>query len=217
MGGFVSMAAFRTHHAEAVLSAARGFFTSRGCMTEPIGPRQVGDDELQVFPPVDGWVAVWWPYRSTADAVTQAISASLDCLASDVTVYDGDFWNHTLLRAGETLDQFCSVPDYFTDDPAEVAGLVDRYAGNPQIVAAAVGRAVEDIAPYLVRTILNDDEEVVSPTGKAFPDDQSDLADPDVIYDFWPRLGVKYPADEKNGIGGLRLLGDWRQALVTST
>jgi hypothetical protein len=44
-----------------------------------------------------------------------------DCLASDVDVYDGDFRSHTLLSDGEVLDRFCSIPDCFLDDPAEIA------------------------------------------------------------------------------------------------
>jgi hypothetical protein len=82
VGRFVGISAFRTQHADAVLSAAGEFFTSRGCAAEPARPGPVADDELQVFPPVNGWVVVWWPYRSSPDLVVRAISASLGCVAS---------------------------------------------------------------------------------------------------------------------------------------
>lgn len=204
MGGFMAVSAFRTQDADGVLAAAERFFIGRGCSVERIGPAAPENEALQVFRPVDGWTVVLWPNWFSATALAQAISADLHCLASDIDVYDGDLWNHRLVRDGKILDQFCSVPDYFTDDPAEI----ERFAGRPDLVAAEVGRPIEQISPYFVRLV--EDEDDMSPVGKAFPDDQSEIADPDVLFDFWRRLGVHYPHDLLAGIGGLRLAGEWR-------
>jgi hypothetical protein len=215
MGGFMAMTAFRTPDADAVLAATRDFLISRGCGAEAVDPGNLSLDTLEVFPSIGGWVVVAWPYRCSAYGVAPAVSARAGCVASDVSIHDGDCWSHTLLRDGETSDQFCSMPEYFSDDPDEIAEEIRRYAGDPQAVAEAAGRPVEDVAPYFVRTIIDEEGETVSPTGKAFPDDEFDLDDVDVLYDFWARLGVTYPDEGHTGIGCLRLTGDWRDVMST--
>lgn len=212
MGGFLAVSAFLTEDAAGVQAAAERFFTAHDCASEPIGPGQPGDEDLQIYPPVGGWTVALWPNHFTGAAVVPAISAELHCLASHVDIYDGDFWNHLLLSDGHIRDRFCSMPDYFTRDSAELDWLIARYAGHPSMIAAAVGRPVEQIAPYLVRVITKDDV-TVSPIGKAFPDDQAELDDPQVFVDFWRRLGVRYPDDTAAGRGGLRLAGDWRSKI----
>jgi hypothetical protein len=57
-----------------------------------------------------------------------------------------------------------------------------------------------------VRTVEGADD-VVSPVGNAFPDDQCEVVDPDVHSDFWRQLAVHYPSNPDTRIGGLRMDG----------
>jgi hypothetical protein len=113
------------------------------------------------------------------------------------------------------LDRFATMPDYFTDDPTEVARLTAKYAGRPAVVAEAVGLPVEQIAPYLVHVITEDGEDedgyyVTEPEmGKAFPDDEFDLDDAWVFVDFWRRLGIGYASDVRAYAARLRLAPGW--------
>ena len=215
MGEFVAVSAFRTEDASGVLAATGRFFSAYEWPTEPaddVDP--MTEDDVVVFPAVNGWTTVSWPtYFSDLPAV-EFVSRDLGTVASTVRVHDGDYWTHSLFRNGDVLDRFATTPDYFTDDPAEIARLTVKYAGQPAVVAEAVGRPAEQIAPYFARVDLADTEDeegyhVEEPElGKAFPDDEHELADPWVFVDFWRRLGPRYP-DLSEHVGRLRLAPGW--------
>jgi len=175
----------------------------------------VTGDDVAVYPPAGGWTVVMWPGYFTELAAAEFVSLEMGVLASTVRIHDGDYWSHSLLRDGVFLDRFATMPDYFTDDPEQIARLKAKFAGQPMLVAEATGRPVEQIAPYLVHVELEDDEDedgwdVAEPEmGKAFPDDEFDLDNAWVFVDFWRRLGIIYSNYEAPRGALLRLAPGW--------
>jgi hypothetical protein len=216
MGEFVTVTAFRTEAVSEVLETIGRFFAEHGSRADQIDDSQPPtDDDVLIYPSAGGWTVVGWPGSFTELAAAEYISRELSVLASTVRIHDGDYWSHSLLRDGVFLDRFATMPDYFTDDPAEVARLTAKYAGRPVAVAEAVGLPVEQIAPYLVHVVTEDGEDedgyyvTESETGKAFPDDEFDLDDAWVFVDFWRRLGIGYPSDVQAYATRLRLAPGW--------
>ncbi|MEJ3747627.1 hypothetical protein WEI85_30595 [Actinomycetes bacterium KLBMP 9797] len=211
MGEFVTVSAFRTDDAGAVRDAAVEFFSAHAWSVRPVeGAEPVTDDDVLVHPATHGWTVVVWPGYFTELAAVADMSGRLGLLASTVRIHDGDYWSHTLMRDGVTLDRFATMPDYFTDDADEIARLRATYAGRPAVVASAIGCSQDLVAPYLIHIGL--DEEL----GKAFPDDEFELDSPWVFVDFWRRLGIRYPDGEPPADGPrLRLAPGWLGKLPT--
>jgi len=220
VGEFVAVSAFRTDDADRVLAAAGRFFSTNMWPAVRVeGAQEVTDDDVLVFAPVNGWTVVVWPGYFTELAAAEFISRDLSVLTSTVRIHDGDYWSHSLLRNGVMLDRFATMPDYFTDDPAEIARLTAKYAGRPAAIAEAVGCPVDQVAPYLMQVDLEDGEDeegyyVEEPElGRAFPDDEFELDSPWVFVDFWRRLGPRYPANLSAYRGRLRLAAGWLDKL----
>ncbi|GII59551.1 hypothetical protein Pth03_79400 [Planotetraspora thailandica] len=220
MGEFVTVSAFRTQDAEAVRDGAVGFFSVHSWPAEPFhSAGSVTEDDVLIYPPVNGWTVVMWSGYFTELAAVEYISRQLGILTSTVRIHDSDYWSHALLRDGVVLDRFATMPDYFTDDPDEIARLRAKYAGQPAVVAEAIGRPVEQVAPYLVHVNLEDGEDedgyyVDEPElGKAFPDDEFELDSPWVFADFWKRLGPRYPEDPSAYLARIRLASGWSNKL----
>ncbi len=112
------------------------------------------------------------------------------------------------MREGVFLDRFATMPDYFTDDPEQIARLKAKFAGQPSLVAETIGKPVEQIAAYLVHLEIEDDDDE-DEMGKAFPDDEFDLDSAWVFVDFWRRLGIRYPAEDAPYEARLRLAPGW--------
>jgi hypothetical protein len=138
------------------------------------GPPDESVDAL-IFPPANGWTVVFWPpdFSVLDIPLCGAISGELKALASTVHVHDGDYWTHAVLDAGELVDRFASMPEYFTDDPGEALALTQAWAGDADRVAGALGTPPENVRPYLVRG-----EE-----------------DSWAFADLWKRVGITYPED----------------------
>jgi hypothetical protein len=222
VGEFVTASAFRTTDVDAVLAAGLGFFSAHSWPAGvPVSAEPVTDDDVLIYPPVDGWIVVIWSGYFTELAAVEFMSRRLDVLASTVRIHDGDYWSHALFRAGVTLDRFASMPDYFTDDSDEVARLQAKYAGQPVTVAQAIGCPVEQVAPYFVQVGLDaddvDDElgEADPQLGKAFADDEFELDCPWVFTDFWRRLGVNYPEDVSAYQARIRPASGWLKTVPT--
>ena len=212
MGEFVTASAFRTEDSTALTEAIRGFFAAHSWPTADIAEPSTEDDVL-IYPPKNGWTTVMWPAYFTELAAVEHISRVLGVLASTVAIHDGDYWRHVLWQDGVVLDRFAGIPDYFTDDEAEVARLSAKYRGQPAIVAEAVGVSVEQIAPYLVQIVLEEEEDEEPELGRAFPDDEFELDSPWVFVDFWRRLGPGYPDDLSAIVAGIRLAPGWLRKL----
>jgi hypothetical protein len=218
MGEFVTVTAFRTDAAAAVVDAVSQFFSSYGWpagRVEDAGP--LTGDDVAVYSAANGWTVVVWPGYFSELVAAEFVSREVGVLASTVRIHDGDYWSHSLLRDGVFLDRFATMPDYFTDDPEQITRLKAKFAGQPSLVAEAVGRPVEQIAPYLVHVVLEDDDDDDDDDGyvpepevrKAFPDDEFDLDSAWVFVDFWRRLGILYPEWGAPHEARLRLAPGW--------
>ncbi|MFC3890127.1 hypothetical protein ACFOWZ_01460 [Lentzea rhizosphaerae] len=216
MGEFVAASAFETEDVVAVLTAVSSFLTAHSWPAVPVEDAEsAAADEVQIFPPTNGWTVVLWPHYFTEVAAAEHMSRELGVLTSTARIYDGDYWTHSLLRNGVTLDRFASMPDYFTDDVDEVVRLVAKYAGRSEVIADATGCPVEQLAPYLVRIGEDEDsdDEVEPARAKAFPDDEFELDSPWVFVDFWRRFGPYYPEDLSQYAARLRLAPGWLDKL----
>lgn len=209
MGEFIDVSAFRTEDIGAVLATARKFFEAHDLAAQSVpASNAVGNDDVLLYPPANGWTTILWPQYFTEHAVVEFVSRELGVLASTAQIYDGDYWTHSLLRDGVILDRFATLPDYFTSDPAEVERLAATYKGDPDVIAQAVGCAAEQVSPYLVHVDLDESE-----SGKAFEDDEFELSNPWVFVDFWRRIGPLYPEDVSAYSARLRLGTDWQTKL----
>jgi hypothetical protein len=215
MGEFVAASAFQTDRVDQVQEAVEGFFAEHQWPAHRTGLGTAASDDVLIFAPVNGWTVVLWPTYFSDVPAAEFVSRALGVLASSAHIYDGDYWGHTLLRGGQVVDRFASMPDYFTDDAEEVAALARTWAGNPVAVAEAIGCSVADVAPYLVPIVIDsgedDDDLDEEPAGfgKALPDDEFDLDNPWVFVDFWRRLGITYPADMTGFANRIRLAANW--------
>ena len=205
MGLFLTASAFRTTDTEAVRGAALAFFAELGWPAEVV-PADDTEDDVRVYPAEHGWTVVLWPEYFFEEPAVESISRALGVVTSAVHVYAGDYWVHTLLRDGEVLDRFASVPGYFSDDP----DLPLRYAGNAALIAEVTGARAADLEPYLIH--LGDDDDELGP---AFPDDEFDLTDVWVFADFWRRVGPRYPDDIVGHAAQVRLAPGWQDKLPT--
>jgi len=213
MALFLATSAFQTEDLDAVLDAVPAFFRTNSWPTEQIpdiGTPTV--DDVRIYAPENGWTVVVWPPSFSEEPAARAMSGSLGVLASTVRVHDGDYWRHVLLRDGEVLDRFASMPDYFTDDPAEVARLRTKFGGDPAVVAAAVGCTTAQLAPYMVHVDFDPDGTPVQ-HGKAFPEDTSEVDSPWVFASFWRQFGPHYPQDPATDKARIRLAPHWLEGL----
>lgn len=179
--------------------------------SDPGWVREEAVDAL-IFPPTNGWTVVLWPqYFNVHDIpLCAAVSRELATLASTVHVHDGDYWTHVLFDRGALVDRFASMPGYFAEDPGDVTALAESWAGDADRVGAALGKAPEDIRPYLVQI-----EPGAEAPGMAFDDDEFGLDDYWVFTDMWKRIGITYPDGVGNHERVLRLGTDFMDRLPT--
>lgn len=226
VGEFVAVSAFRSDDPESVLDGVHGFVAEHAWTTvdvraaEPVN----ADDDVLVYPPVDGWTVVLWPQYWTPQPAAEFVSRRVGGASSSVRIHDGDYWTHTLVRAGVTLDRFASMPDYDTDDPAEISRLAAKFAGQPAVVAEALDCPVERVAPYLAHVMVTEhldhvtiDELVIdrATLEPRFPDDEFEPDSPWLFVDFWRHAGITYPPDVSAFVARLRLAPGWSAKLPT--
>jgi hypothetical protein len=191
MGGFMALTALSVADTAAVTSAIGRYASEHGVSVEVLGPEFVDvPDVATVSPPAGGWTVVAWPTHFAGLAGASAwLSSDFGTVASTVTFYDGDFWQHIVYRYGVERDRFTSMPDYFAEDPDEIAGLRREWAGNAEVLEELFGLPAASVAPYLTEPVRR----------LAFPDDEFELDDPWVFVDFWRRLGITYPDPASGG------------------
>ena len=113
-------------------------------------------------------------------------------------IHDGDLWMYSLFAAGEVVDQFCPVPDYWGElDDSERSswfGNADEVACHvPTLSPAAISR-------YLVH--WGDDVFESNTRTKAYQDDEFYYGDDWQLVDFMRRLGLDFPADDRGSPHG---------------
>jgi hypothetical protein len=190
VGNFLAVTAFRGLTAETVADAVAAYCRTYGLSSSVLGTNPgAGSQRAGVFAPVNGWTTVLWPpYFNIHDIdAATALSASTNTLISTMHVYDDEYWVHVLVRDGMVLDRFASRPDYFDPTPEERERLRDKFAGNADVTAAAVGVQADALRPYF-RHLSGE-----AATGRAFTDDEFDLDDTWVLADVWRRMGIEYP------------------------
>jgi hypothetical protein len=196
MGEFLAVSAFRDQPVDALTAAICRSVATHGVACDEIGegPSEEAVDAL-VFPPANGWTVVLWPpYFNVHDIpMCAAISRELAALTSTVHVHDGDYWTHVVYDAGELVDRFASLPEYFTDDPGEALALTEAWAGDADRVAGALGTSPESVRPYLVHG----------------------LDDFWMFADLWKQVGIAYPEDLDGYERILRLGADFKDRLPT--
>jgi hypothetical protein len=223
VGEFVAVSAFRCAGPEQALDGVRGFLAAHGfgASEVPAGAAVDGDHDVLAYPSPGGWVVLLWPRYWASPPASVHVSAQLGTVGSAVTIVGGDYWTHTLLRDGEILDRFASMPDYDTDDPAEIVRRSARYAGDAARVAEVLDCPADQVSPYLVHAMATEHADKRAPDilldhadpGPAFPDDEYERDNPWVFVDFWRRIGIAYPDDVSAFAGRLRLGPGWSGAL----
>ncbi len=222
MGGFLASSAVRDRPVKKVASQIQSCVSKHGVACKPVTSGPVVDaTDVRIFAPTNSWTVVLWPeYFNIHDIeVCKELSAALRTTISTVHVYDGDYWTHVLLRDGEALDHFASMPNYFDEEDGEDgdeaephgAARARKWAGDASVVAKALSLPSPDaITPYFVSVDEDTDDE------KAFPEDEFELSDFWVFTDFWRKTGVAYPPDVAAYGARLRLGKNFAQKLPTS-
>jgi hypothetical protein len=232
VGYFLAVSAFQDLPVDQLAQAIQHYAAKFGVACEMFNPDQAEPSprtDATVFAPTDGWTIVLWPeYFNIHDFPTcETLSEQLSTLVSTVNVYDGDFWTHGLFEQGRLLDQFCSQPDYFAEDPETANQMRARWQGNPDVIASRFTIPVDDIRGYLLH--LSSLEEGASQSRSLFsflkrrkpsvldrkvkPDDDFELDNFWVFTDFWRSLGICYPDDVTEWAKLLRFASDFTKHL----
>ena len=191
MGHFLAVTAIRSESTQEVTRAVCDYLKSHAVDYElvPATTPLSEDRDAQLLAPSSGWSVVVWPtYFNVHDfALAKSLASREGWLISTVHVYDGDYWEHLALQGSTELHAYCSRPNYWADEPTELA-RVSAFDSSPNRLASAIGVPASALAPYLV------DVDALSPNeGKAQPSDRFALDDFWVFTDFWRQLGIAYP------------------------
>lgn len=219
MGLFLAVSAFRHQPVAGLAEAAAFYAATHGveCRAVAPGDPHTADESRHdafFFAPVDGWTVALWPgYFNIHDIeLCRHLSRKLKTVASTVHVYDGDYWAHVLFDAGNVVDRYASVPDYFAESEVDKTEMRAIWAGNAGAIAAVVGVTAESLVPYLVLHTPDIENRPI----RACDGDRFELADLWVFTDFWRRLGIQYPDDVTSFAARLRFSDDYREKLPVS-
>jgi len=136
VGYFLAVSSFRDSSVAHLAAAIQKYTSEFDVTCDLFDPGQAELDpctDAIIFAPVGGWTVILWPeYFNIHDFPTcQALSRRLSTLVSTVHVYDGNYWAHGLFEAGETLDRFCSIPDYFAESSVAAGRMRMGWRGKP--------------------------------------------------------------------------------------
>ena len=193
MGHFFAVTAFKTENEKLVSDAIVEYSTAYDVKARALDKVNEPNEKSHaiLFPQANGWCVVIWPrYFNIHDVpLAKTISEKYSLLVSTVNVYDGDYWCHYLFNAGEEIDAYCSIPNYWAESESESEDSINKFKGNPELVAQYMGIEKTNIEGYY-QHLLEDKE-----YGKVYSEDESELDDFWVFTDFWNKLGIEYPAD----------------------
>src|SRR5690348_2762904 len=102
MGAFYGSTHLRTADRDAVLEAA-----------EKHSKRN--KTRMLVGPAIGPWIAVYPENHGQDDRTARLLSKNLKCEAIHVLVHDDDYFCYCAFKSGKALDQFSSMPDYFSN------------------------------------------------------------------------------------------------------
>jgi hypothetical protein len=119
----------------------------------------------------------------------------------EARIQEGSHWDYTLQYPGVVLDNFSTLPEYWSED--ELIKLSTQ--GRPEILAKAWGVPIELIERYVrqwgMRTIDEDTYETVL-EGKAYPTDRFEYGNYDQLFDLIEKLNY---TNERKWFFDLRL------------
>jgi hypothetical protein len=237
MGHFLAVSAFAGRPPDEVARHVVEYASRYGVSCVPTDEQEIDEHhDALVFASARGWTVVLWPaYFNIHDmAACRELSLRMSTLVSTVHVYDDDYWAHLLVRNGEVLDRFASLPGYFAKTPAEKEELRRKWRGDAAAMAQPFGVAADTLRPYLVdldtrprpaparglKRVLRwaggtRQVEPEAAPDKAYPDDEFALDNFWVFVDFWRRSGIEYPRDMRKFTAHLRFEAEYQEKLPT--
>lgn len=122
------------------------------------------------------------------DSLAREISQQVQGPAMLLYIYDEDFWGYYLYDAGQQVDQFCPMPDYFEEVTPQQA---EKMAGSSEVLSRYFGVQPKAVERYLQTWT----DELMEQGGKAYHKDEFDRCDCWQMADFMERLGFPYAFD----------------------
>jgi hypothetical protein len=133
MGEFESMSGVRRAARRDVLQVLKEFAVVHGGQMAPV-PDGQPFDHLILAGEDSGPITVMYPGDFFGwDEASQHLSKSLGVPVISLHIHDGDLWMYVLYRAGEEIDQFNPIPDYWSEDLTPDERFA--WAGDAGIVA----------------------------------------------------------------------------------
>lgn len=125
------------------------------------------------------------------DDCSAHLSKELQATVFSCHIHDGSLWMYILYYAGEIVDQFNPIPDYWEDISAKE---MKAWAGNAATVVKYVpGLSIADIDEYLVQWDLDGED-----SGKAYLDDEYEKPDWQ-LFDFLRKIGIPVLLSDDDG------------------
>lgn len=121
---------------------------------------------------------------------TREVGTRLKAPAFFFQICDGDWWGYRFYDRGEELAKFVSMPA-----ACEEAERPEDWTGNAKAVAASLG--LKNAASFEKHLVHLDAENPRA--GKAYRDDQFEMADPWAVGDFMAKLGILWEDKESQG------------------
>jgi hypothetical protein len=196
MGGFLALSGVIGKRPEAVLAALKAYAESVNGGIMEDNTLHSGNDNYCVIAARDGHTTVLYPrYYSEWDDSSSYISKALQTTVFSLHIHDGDLWMYLLYHAGELVDQFNPIPDYWDADMSE--SEIRSWSGNADAIVQYVPYIRRnDINNYLVRWDLDEKN-----PPKAYPTDENGREDWQLT-DFMNKLKLPYPLDDDgNALG----------------
>ncbi len=187
MGLFLSMSGVVGASKTDVEAALRKYANAQDGRFEPT--KQTSPSwEVLIVSEASGSTTVVYPGNLFEwDAAAAYLSQSLDVPVFSFHIHDDDLWMYTLFVAGEAVDQFNPIPDYWADSISDEER--EQWSGRPSVIARWCPQVQEDaIRDYLLPWDLEDE----SP-GKAYEDDEYTYGDCWQLVDFLRKLKMAYP------------------------
>ena len=130
------------------------------------------------------------PSHLEGDDTCAYLSWQLQAPVFSFHIHDGDLWLFVLYDKGEVVTQFNPLPDYWDDfiSPEEIAA----WQGDPVALCQHIPYLQpQQVERYLLRWDLENEQ-----PGKAYAQDEFDIADEWQLLDFMRTLRLAYPLDE---------------------
>ncbi len=196
MGLFLSMSGIIGAKRTAVEMALKDYTASRTGRFEPT-TKKSPSWEILILAESGGNTTVVYPgeFFEWDDAAAH-LSRSLDIPVFSFHIHDDDLWMYVLFVAGEQVDQFNPIPDYWDDSLSDEER--QSWAGDAATIARLCPNVLEDaICNYLASWDLDDDN-----PGKAYGNDEYAAGDCWQLVDFMKKLGLPYPISAEGGALG---------------